>query len=239
MANTVTWDANFEADPDDTDAANAGANEIRELKLAISERLEEEMNFKAGSSPLLKPGIAAVIYEGNTTDIGALANHANGAMAIDTTTCSLKRSNSVSFSNMVINHNTLADRTNATAHTQYLLLTGGNVTGNISMAATKTVDGVDVSNLANAANGDYLSGTFSSANANANNVASSDGFIVAYASCTSIEVLIAGTRRVYNTSASNAVSSSVMCPVSNGTTYRVNFANVAGTPYVYFVALGA
>lgn len=239
MANTVTWDANFEADPGDTDAANAGANEIRELKLAIRERLEAEMNFMAGSSPLLKPGIAAVIYSGNTTQIGALSNHANGALAIDTTTCSLKRSNSVSFSNMIINHDTLANRTNAAAHTQYLLLAGGTVTGNISMSSTKTVDGVDVSNLANAANGEYLSGSFATANANANNVAPSDGFVVAYANCTSIEVLVSGTRRVYNTSSTNAYASSVMCPVATGRTYRVNFANVDGTPYLYFVALGA
>ena len=54
----VVWDDAFEAEPDDTDAANQGANAIRQFKEAINERLELEMNFRTGTKPFLKAGIA-------------------------------------------------------------------------------------------------------------------------------------------------------------------------------------
>lgn len=81
----VVWDSNFEAAPADTDDAKYGANEIRELKEAIRERMELEHDFMANAQPLHKPGETSVCYVGNTTDIGNLANMANGAIAFDTT----------------------------------------------------------------------------------------------------------------------------------------------------------
>jgi len=92
---TTTWDAAFEAVPADTDEAKYGADVIRDLKVAVSERLELEMNFKTGTQPLIKAGVAAVIYQGTTTEIVALdtaAVSSDGALAWDTTLKTFKRS---------------------------------------------------------------------------------------------------------------------------------------------------
>jgi len=88
---SVTWDAAFELSPADTDEAKYGATRIRELKLAISERLELELNFKTGTQPLLKAGKAAVCYSGNTAAIDALTGMSAGALAHDTDLNVLKR----------------------------------------------------------------------------------------------------------------------------------------------------
>lgn len=87
---TITWDANFEIQPADTDEEKYGANEIRQLKVAISERMELEHNFDAGTSPSHKAGYCAVTYIGTANDIANLANSANGCVAYDTGLTNLK-----------------------------------------------------------------------------------------------------------------------------------------------------
>lgn len=87
----TTWNATFEASPADSDEYKYGASKIRELKKAISERLELEMNFMTGTQPLLKAGVAAVIYKGTTAQIAALTGMSAGALAWDSTLLALKR----------------------------------------------------------------------------------------------------------------------------------------------------
>ena len=93
----TTWNSAFEASPADTDAAEYGAQKIRELKTAISERLETEMNFKTGGQPLLKAGVAAVLYSGVTASITALTGMSAGALAWDTTLLVFKRYNGATW----------------------------------------------------------------------------------------------------------------------------------------------
>lgn len=86
---TYTWDAAFEADPADSDELKYGAQEIRKLKVALSERLEIEHAFKA--SGLHSPGKVSCLYEGNTAQIANLTGMSEGAMAYDTTLGVLQR----------------------------------------------------------------------------------------------------------------------------------------------------
>lgn len=142
---SVTWDAAFEASPADSDEAKYGATKIRQLKLAVSERLELELNFKTGTQPLLKAGQAAVCYSGNAAQIAALANVANGALAWSTTANCFQRSNGTAYANLSIDHGTLAGLSDDD-HTQYLKLdkVGQTISANISVAANITLDGRDV-----------------------------------------------------------------------------------------------
>lgn len=142
----TTWDASFEAAPADSDEYKYGANKIRELKTAISERLELEMNFKAGTQPLLKAGQAAVLYSGNTTAINALANMSTGAAAWDTTLSVFKRYSGNAWVVLQPDHGNLAGLTDDD-HTQYIHSNKVNQTlsQNLSVAANITIDGVDIS----------------------------------------------------------------------------------------------
>jgi len=88
---TYTWNDTFEASPADTDEVKYGAQKIRELKKAISERLELEMNFKAGSKPLVKAGVASVCYTGTANEIANISEPSDGAIAWDTENDALKR----------------------------------------------------------------------------------------------------------------------------------------------------
>jgi hypothetical protein len=83
----TTWDANFEASPADSDERKYGANKIRELKSAISERLEVEHSMSTGKH---YPGETSVFYYGTTANIANLANMSNGAIAQDSNTGELK-----------------------------------------------------------------------------------------------------------------------------------------------------
>ena len=142
----ITWDANFEASPKDTDEAKYGAEKIRDLKLAISERLELEMNFKTGTQPLIKAGKAAVIFMGTTTEINALTGMSTGAFAWDTTLNALKRYSGTEWVILNADHGALLGLADDD-HTQYLNLTkaGQELTQNLAVAASKTVDGRDIS----------------------------------------------------------------------------------------------
>lgn len=143
----TTWNANFEASPADSDAWKYGANKIRELKVAISERLELEMNFKTGTQPLIKAGIASVCYSGNTTDINALANMSANALAWDTTLAVLKRYNGNAWVALTSDHANLANLTTGDPHTQYLKLDKANqtISANLTVSANTTIDGRDLS----------------------------------------------------------------------------------------------
>lgn len=79
------WSANFEANPEDTDSANNGANEIRALKVMIRERGDLEHQWANSGNGTHRPGIAGVCYVGNTAQIANLANMAVGGLAWDTT----------------------------------------------------------------------------------------------------------------------------------------------------------
>ena len=146
----TTWDASFEASPADSDEAKYGANKIRELKTAVSERLELEMNFKTGTRPLIKAGQASVCLQANTTDIANIANMSNHAIAWDTTLKVFKgyNSNWVTFD---MDHGALSGKSDDD-HPQYLSANKANQTieANISCAANVTIDGIDIDEHANA-----------------------------------------------------------------------------------------
>ena len=141
----IVWDANFEASPKDTDEAKYGAEKIRDLKLAISERLELEMNFKTGTQPLIKAGKAAVIFIGTTTEINALTGMSVGAFAWDTTLNALKRY-SGTWDILNVDHGTLSGLADDD-HTQYLNLAkvSQELTESLAVTDLKTIDGRDIS----------------------------------------------------------------------------------------------
>ena len=141
----ITWDANFEALPKDTDEAKYGAEKIRDLKLAISERLELEMNFKTGTQPLIKAGKAAVIYIGTTAEIDALTGMSVGAFPWDTTLKVLKRY-STTWDILDIDHGALSGLADDD-HTQYLNLAKASqeLTESLAVTDLKTIDGRDLS----------------------------------------------------------------------------------------------
>ena len=142
----TTWDAAFEASPADADEYKYGANKIRELKTAISERLEQEMNFKTGTQPLIKAGIASVCYAGNTTDIANLANMSANAFSWDTTLKVFKRYSGANWAILDIDHGQLSGMTDDD-HPRYLSVNKANqsILANVSCAANVTIDGVDIS----------------------------------------------------------------------------------------------
>ena len=141
----ITWDANFEASPKDPDEAKYGAAKIRELKLAISERLELEMNFKTGTQPLIKAGKAAVIYAGTTAEIAALTGMSVGALVWDTAISALRRY-STSWDVLSARHGALLDLA-SDDHTQYLHLDkdGQRIQRSVAVTDSKTIDGRDLS----------------------------------------------------------------------------------------------
>ena len=143
---TVTWDSAFELVPADTEEAKYGADEIRDLKLAISERLELEMNFKTGTQPLIKAGKAAVVYLGDTAAIAALTGMSTGALAWDTTLKVLKRYSGATWAILDLDHGALSGLADDD-HTQYLNLTKAaqELTENLAVTALKTIDGRDLS----------------------------------------------------------------------------------------------
>ncbi|MCL6441794.1 MAG: hypothetical protein K6T27_09935, partial [Thermoleophilum sp.] len=85
MGNSVVWDATFENSPADTDEIKYGAQKIRQLKLAIREREEEEHNFKDGTKPFHLPGRCSVAFYGTTAQINGLSNPPQYAIAFDET----------------------------------------------------------------------------------------------------------------------------------------------------------
>lgn len=258
---TVTWDAAFEADPGDPDAANQGANEIRKLKLGISERLELETNFKTGTQPLIKAGIASVCYSGNTTQIGALSSPSANALAYNSQLAELQRYSGAAWANLQINHGTLANLTAGDPHTQYLKLDKANqeLSANLDVSADVTVDGVDISNLAtDLAN--HAAGTASSQHtngvgnalgswdeesydSNSNYTANTDGFVIAraYANYISIKTPSDNANAyAYNgfTSA-NQIHRTVICPIRKDDTWRVDSSAGAANTTVRWIPLGS
>lgn len=147
---TYTWDDAFEADPADLDEAKYGAQEIRELKVAISERGELEHNFKAGTQPFHKGGKCSVVFSGTTAEINALTSMggdtANVTLAWDETLKVLKVYNGSSWSILDIDHGQLSGKSDDD-HTQYLNLTKASqtLTQNLSVSSGKTIDGRDIS----------------------------------------------------------------------------------------------
>ena len=83
----TTWDATFEASPADTDEIKYGAGKIRELKSAVSERLEVEHSMTTGKH---LPGKTSALFTGTTAEITALTGMAEGAIAYDETLGKLK-----------------------------------------------------------------------------------------------------------------------------------------------------
>jgi len=143
----TTWDATFEASPSDSDEAKYGASKIRELKVAISERLELELNFKTGTQPLVKAGKAAVIFLGTTADINALSGMSSGALAWDTTLKVLKRYSGSAWVVLDIDHGALSGLSDDDDHPQYLKLdkAGQTLSQNLAVSSSVTIDGRDIS----------------------------------------------------------------------------------------------
>jgi len=147
---TTTWDAAFEAIPADTDEAKYGADGIRDLKVAVSERGELEHNFKTGTQPFHKGGKCSVLFIGNTAAIAALTGMGGGAanatLAWDTTLKVLKEYNGSAWVTLDIDHGLLSGLTDDD-HTQYLNLTKASqeLTQSLTVTALKTIDGRDIS----------------------------------------------------------------------------------------------
>lgn len=150
MAASVTWDAGFEADPGDLDEAKYGASEIRELKLAISEREEEEHNFKTGTQPFHKGGKCSVVFSGTTAEINALTDMGgdteNVTLAWDEDLKVLKYYNGSAWAIFDIDHGQLSGKGDDD-HPQYLNLTKASqtITQNVAVSSGKTIDGRDIS----------------------------------------------------------------------------------------------
>ena len=142
----VTWDGAFEASPADVDELKYGANKIRELKAAISEREELEHDFKVGAQPFHKAGKCSVLYVGTTTEINALTGMPAGSIAWDTTLTVFKKYSGTAWEVCQYDHGGLAGLADDD-HPQYLKLdkTGQTLSQNLAVSAGITVDGRDVS----------------------------------------------------------------------------------------------
>lgn len=258
----TVWDNAFEISPANSDAANQGAAKIRELKTAISERLELEMNFKTGTKPLVKAGIASVCYPGNTAQINALSSPANYALAFNTQTKTFMYYNA-GWANAQIDHDGLANLTGSDPHTQYLNLTKASQTlsANLSVANNITIDGVDISsqktacdiisaafmahdtaNASDAHTGGIGSafGSYDSSSYAVNTVytASTDGFVVGYANTTIISFYTPNGTLMYNVSSEANHYLSVCCPVRKGISWRMSIVG-SGTNKVSWLPIGS
>lgn len=243
----TTWNANFEAIPADSDAANQGANKIRELKTAISERLELEMNFMTGTQPLIKAGIASVCYSGTTAQISALSNMSANALAYNTSTRELQRYSGASWANMQLNHATLYNLTSGDPHTQYLKLDkpSQQLSANLDVAENITVDGVDISNHADGkASDEHANGvgvvlgdwsandTYEKAT---NYVATTDGFVTVTSSNsvvygrTGTEANVTRVTGMYGAS----------FPVKKGDTWRIVLLPSTDSCTIFWIPLGS
>lgn len=95
-AHTKSWD---ETAPAGTDSVSSGDDEIRDLKVAVRERLELEHQDMDSSAAIEAetaagrhiPGIVGVCFSGTTAQINALTGMGEGALAWDTTLSVLKR----------------------------------------------------------------------------------------------------------------------------------------------------
>jgi len=143
---SVTWDTAFEASPADTDEAKYGALKIRQLKVAISERGELELNWKTGTQPFGKAGKLAAVFHGTTTEINALTGMTTNSQAFDTTLNVPKRYTGSEWVAVSIDHGTFAGLSDDD-HPQYLNLTKASqtLTENLLVTASKTIDGRDIS----------------------------------------------------------------------------------------------
>jgi len=237
----VTWNATFNSLPQDTDAANNGANEIRILKVAIANRCNLEMNWEDESAPLLKAGVAAVCYAGNQTDIDALSSPSNGALAYNDELHVFQRANDDSFANLSIYHNELGNLSgDIDDHPQYLKLDKANqtLTANLSVDTDITIAGSNVANLAPHeandaatahANGlGVILGTpeFSGYTEGANNETTTDGILVTreyLVAAKTLSVYLDGAVRAMGggplTTANSHVTLTI--PVPKGSTWRV------------------
>ena len=72
MAFTFTWDSAFEASPADADKISAGADSIRDLKVAIRERLEVEHDFEATGKHL--PGKVTALQVDTAANLSLVEN---------------------------------------------------------------------------------------------------------------------------------------------------------------------
>lgn len=247
----TTWDSSFEATPADTDEAKYGANEIRTLKTALSERLDTELNFKTGGQPLLKAGIAAVCFSGNQTQIANLANEANsnvanGALAYDSENFVLQQYWGGAWANMVIYHNQLGNLANGDPHTQYLKLDKANqtISANILLDPGVTIGGVDIANVTAHAFGELTRNPFGAGNLtyHVNYTATEDAIIVANGVCASIGVKTpsdSANCQALQAAASNAYSLTVTCPVAKGETFRIVCTSVSGDVQIWYMPIGS
>lgn len=198
----TVWDNAFEISPANSDAANQGAAKIRELKTAISERLELEMNFKTGTKPLIKAGIASVCYPGNTAQINALSSPANYALAFNTQTKTFMYYSS-GWANAQVDHGSLYGLTGTDHHTQYLNLTkaGQILYANLDVDTGIKIDGVDIgaANAALTANIANCNSNLANHVANKANVAHTGGIGNAFGSWSSTGAYVANSNYTAST----------------------------------------
>lgn len=245
----TTWNAAFEASPADTDEAKYGANKIRELKTAISDRLDLEMNFSAGTTPLIKAGIASVLYRGTFAAMTALSSPSEGAMALTTDTSIWYVYAGSAWEELTPRHSALANLS-ADDHPQYVNINKVSQTlvQSLSVAAGKTIDGVDISAHAggsassqhNGVGGNDF-GTWVLANSNTyvkntNYTAATDGFVVAHAFTANMQIT-SGTTTTYANQSGNTYALQITMPVRKGTTWKIVMA-ASDSCYVSWLPVG-
>ena len=256
----ITWDSNFEASPADTDEFKYGASKIRELKLAISERLELEMNFKAGTQPLGKAGKLAVIFLGTTTEINNLTGMAAGAFAWDTTLKVLKRYSGTAWAILDIDHGQLSGLADDD-HTQYLHLNKAaqTLSQSLVVATGKTVDGRDISvdgdafdtHKAGTASAQHAAGlglgtVFGAWETKSNNTvyqAATDGIVIGYTFADNFQTIDGytdgsnppTTKRWSSNSGSSGGPSHISMPVKKSDYWK---ADMTSCPYLGWISIG-
>lgn len=144
---TINWDSTFEQTPSDNEQISYGAGRIRDLKVAIRERVSLEHNFEAGSTPFHKRGQCSVVFYGTKASILALSNPPNGSISYATDENRYYVFDGSAWQHTTISHSDLLNLDVGDPHTQYLKLdkSGQTLTVDLAVSDTKTIDGRDIS----------------------------------------------------------------------------------------------
>jgi len=145
---TTTWDDSFDGVPIDLSRVLLGDDSIRDLKIAIRERLELEHNFATAKSPYHIAGKCSVVYVGTTqqiADLMPLEGLGKGCIAFDITENVFKYFDGALWQEMKLAHGDTFSLT-AHDHTQYLRLdaTSQTLNKNLTIAKNVLIDGKQI-----------------------------------------------------------------------------------------------
>lgn len=140
------WDNDYEAVPSDLSVSDNGDDGIRSIKIETSLRMENEHNFKAGTTPYHKEGKCSVLFKGTTAEINALTGVPIGGVAYDNETKILKVYNGTAWISQIPAHSQLSGLS-ADDHTDYYNLTkiDQEIEESVGLEDLITVGGIDLS----------------------------------------------------------------------------------------------